>query len=375
MAAKTYIDELGRGFMVALEASSSAMLFVDSDGVIRAANELAERTFRAIDEPLVGVALERLIPPESRDAHAEMVRDFLCVPEPREMGRGRYLEAARLDGTRLPVEVGLSPVELEDEVWVLCSIVDITLRRGLEQQLVNSALDARRLEGVTRLARGVGHDLNNMLACVTSNVEYALDFELPEEVRGCLEDVIEASKHSAKLANELLTFAGVSKKEFEAVGLNAIVRALVPVLRAITGSMIQLEFELSDHDPDVQVNALQIQQVMCNLIDNARAAIDGEGVVTIETRVESLSVDRWVVRPPGASAPRKFVVIEVTDTGHGMSDETISRMCEPYFSTRGEGRGMGMAAVCGILESHGAGLFVESVPGQGSVIKLYFPTS
>lgn len=291
------------------------------------------------------------------------------------MGRGRYLEAARLDGTRLPVEVGLSPVELEDEVWVLCSIVDITLRRGLEQQLVNSALDARRLEGVTRLARGVGHDLNNMLACVTSNVEYALDFELPEEVRGCLEDVIEASKHSAKLANELLTFAGVSKKEFEAVGLNAIVRALAPVLRAITGSTIQLEFELCDHDPDVQVNALQIQQVMCNLIDNARAAIDGEGVVTIETRVESLSVDRWVVRPSGASAPGKFVVIEVTDTGHGMSDETISRMCEPYFSTRGEGRGMGMAAVCGILESHGAGLSVESVPGQGSIIKLYFPTS
>lgn len=369
------ITALDGGFHVALEATLSAMILFDDQNVIRASNSLADEMFASSDEVgLLGTALEALIPEAARARHAMWVEDYNNTPTRRELGRGRHLEARRLDGTLFPIEIGLSPVTYHSQRWVICAIIDISQRLELERAAIRRAADARKLESLSRLARGVGHDLNNLLGCVVSNAEYVLSHGLPVEYEESLLDVLEASKHSSALASQLLTYAGVVTQEFDDLVVDEVIASFEYLLRTVTGQNVRLQLGLRSDGARVSMNIMHIQQVMVNLVQNAAAAVDHAGAIVVRAYRRRLEMAPWIVAPD-KHANEDFVMIEVIDNGHGMDASTIARMCDPFFSTRGEGRGMGMAVVRGILENHGAGMFVESRVGQGTKICLCFPRS
>lgn len=375
MSTPPQLTELGGSFHFALEAAMSAMILFDEQNIVRASNSLADRMFGAHGEDgLLGTTLDELIPEPSRERHAELVAEYNHTPSRQEFGRGRHLVARRLDGVVFPIEIGLSPVRYEGEGWVLCAIIDISDRLELERAAIQRAADARKLESLSRLARGVGHDLNNLLGCVVSNAEYVLSHGLPKEYEESLLDVLEASKHSSALASQLLTYAGVVTQDFDDLVADEVVASFEYLLRTITGQNVELRFDLKSEGARVSMNLMHIQQVMVNLVQNATAAVDSAGAIIIRVYKRELEMAPWIVAPD-KSVGRDFVMIEVIDNGHGMDAGTIARMCDPFFSTRGEGRGMGMAVVRGILENHGAGMFVDSRVGQGTRISLCFPVA
>jgi PAS domain S-box-containing protein len=239
---------------------------------------------------------------------------------------------------------------------------DVTAERALERQLK----EAERLESVGRLAGGVAHDFNILLTIIQGNLELALE-TLPAEhrVRGELEQTLEASNRAAAITRQLLAFGRVQLLSARAVDLNQALRKLEALLGRAIGENIELELELAEGLEPVMVDQTQLEQVVLNLVLNARDAMPVGGRLTIETSaIAEATVDGV-----------RYARLSVTDTGQGMTKEVAQRIFEPFFTTkeRGKGTGLGLASVYGIVRQSRGRIEVTSEPGKGASFRLDFP--
>lgn len=256
---------------------------------------------------------------------------------------------------------------------------DITdrLRVEAERHLFESRLQqAQKLESLGVLAGGVAHDFNNLLVGMLGSADLALTRPgIAPDVREHLTDIRSAAESAAGLCRELLAYSGRSATKKTAVDTTKLVQSLTRLLEVSISKKVSLRCELDESLPLVEADATQLQQVVMNLLTNASEAMgDRRGTISIATR-------RLTVGPEGLAdqqvgerlAPGDYVCIEVRDTGLGMDDETRNRLFEPFFSTKATGRGLGLAAVAGIVRTHHGGICVKSSPGRGATFRVLLP--
>jgi signal transduction histidine kinase/CheY-like chemotaxis protein len=246
------------------------------------------------------------------------------------------------------------------------------------KQKEEELLQTQKLESLGVLAGGVAHDFNNLLTGIMGNASLAIEC-LPREarhLRTVLEDVVSASERAAHLTRQLLAYAGKGRFIIERIDLSEIVRAITHLIQSSIPKNACLRLELADDLDAVEADATQLQQIVMNLVINAAEAIpaDRSGEVVVTTRNEELGAGRpGQAFAAGEAGPGRYVVLEVRDTGQGMDDATRARIFDPFFTTKFTGRGLGLAAVLGIVRSHKAALEVQSAPGAGSTFRVLFP--
>ncbi len=254
---------------------------------------------------------------------------------------------------------------------------DITERKQADQEkqrLQEQLLQAQKMESVGRLAGGVAHDFNNLLTAILGYGELAL-MEFPEGHPAVekMEIICSAGEKAAVLTRQLLAFSRKQVLEIRVINFNGIVDNMAKILARVIGADIFLKFNMAPELPNVMADPGQLEQVLMNLAVNARDAMPCGGTLTIETTVEEF--DNEYARSLGGIKPGVYVVLTVTDTGEGMSYEVRKRIFEPFFTTKelGEGTGLGLATVYGIVKQHKGSISVYSEPGQGTIFKVCLP--
>jgi len=235
-------------------------------------------------------------------------------------------------------------------------------------------LQARKLEAIGRLAGGVAHDFNNLLTIITGHSEMALCGLGPDDpLRGTIGEIVKASERAAALTRQLLAFGRRQVLQPVTLDLNALLADTQSMLRRLIREDVELRLRPGAGLWPIRADAGKLEQVMMNLILNARDAMPSGGQLTVETRnVELTPAD---AAGHAEAAAGEFVLLAVTDTGHGMSAAVNARVFEPFFTTKeqGKGKGLGLATVYGIVKQSGGRIELHSTPGQGTTFKIYFP--
>lgn len=235
---------------------------------------------------------------------------------------------------------------------------------------------AQKLESLGLLAGGIAHDFDNLLVGVLGNASLAEEQLPPDsDVRELIVEVRAAATRAADLTRQLLAYAGKGRFVVEPIDVSAIVREMAALLRAAVSKRAVLQQELAEGLPSVNADATQLRQVVMNLITNASDSLgDGEGTITLRSRLhEPDEAERRAVAGGTPLLPGAYVCLEVSDTGSGMSPETLQRIFDPFFTTKRSGHGLGLAATLGIVRSHRGAIAVESSEGKGTTIRLYLP--
>jgi two-component system cell cycle sensor histidine kinase/response regulator CckA len=277
---------------------------------------------------------------------------------------------------------GLGKVEYDprsEPVKMIGTIQDITERKQVEEEkrnLEQQVQQAQKLESLGVLAGGIAHDFNNLLMVVLGHAELALKEISPMSgARGSITEITTAAIRAADLCRQMLAYAGKSSFALERVGLRELVEEMAHLLKTAISKKAILNLNLERGLPPIEADPSQIRQIVMNLIINASEAIgDRSGVITVSvgaTRCDEEYLRRTELRED--LAPGLYVHLEVTDTGGGMDAETRSRIFEPFFTTKFTGRGLGLAAVLGIVRAHKGALKVYSEPGKGTTFKILFP--
>jgi signal transduction histidine kinase/CheY-like chemotaxis protein len=299
----------------------------------------------------------------AEQAFAEIRAHGVCDPFQCE-----YLTAA---GARIPVLVGGALLE---EGNGLVFALDISERNRLEEKLRQTA----KLESLGILAGGIAHDFNNLLTGILGNSTLALDQTPPgSSIAELLRTVIQACERAAALANQILAYSGRGKFRLEHVNLPALVSETLTLIETALGRAVSLQLDIASDVPFVEGDSSQLQQVVMNLAINAAEAVDNKGEVSVRTGTLELDGKRHpndIVPGPSALAGR-YVFLEVRDSGPGMDQDTLQRIFDPFFTTKSAGRGLGLAAVLGIVRNHKGVIRVASAAGGGTTFSVYLPVS
>jgi signal transduction histidine kinase/ActR/RegA family two-component response regulator len=249
-------------------------------------------------------------------------------------------------------------------------IVDITDRKLLENRLQQS----HRMEAVGRLAGGIAHDFNNLLTIIKGYAEMALNRPgVPPEFTADVHQIGNAAERASTLIRQLLAFSRKQVLQPKSLDLNSIVESLDKLLNRLMGADIQMKTACSANIGRVKADPAQIEQVIMNLVVNARDAMPKGGRLTIETA--NVDLDANYARDHVSVKPGPYVMLAVSDTGMGMDAETQAHIFEPFYTTKGGGRGtgLGLSTVYGIVKQSGGYIWVYSEPGKGTTFKVYLP--
>lgn len=282
-------------------------------------------------------------------------------------------------GTHINTFVTLQTINVFDRNLILASIRNITERKALETkqlEMERHLLHAQKLESLGVLAGGIAHDFNNLLAAIMGNLDLSL-LQLPVETpeRALIERAFKACHRAADLTRQMLAYSGKGAFELREVDLGDLVRTNAELLRTSIPRTISMLVETAGEVPPIKADPGQIQQVVMNLITNAAESMgQNPGLIAINTGVDdydSAALDQSHLEEKPAAG--RFVWLEVCDNGCGMDEQTRQRLFEPFFTTKFTGRGLGMAAVQGIVRSHHGAIFLESTVGSGTRFRVLFP--
>jgi two-component system, cell cycle sensor histidine kinase and response regulator CckA len=359
----------------ALNALARPIAIVDSRGHIQVANA-AFRQFtlengRPQTRELEGSsAFESWFSATGSREHARKIQDGLeAVRSGQQTGFSLEYSVKFADSTRV-FALSVAGFHDRDDFFLVVEHEDITVRKQLERQFHH----AQKMEAIGRLAGGVAHDFNNLLTVIRSYGDLLMQ-DLPPGGPQCadMEQILKAADGASALTKQLLAFGRQQVVKLEALDLNAIIEELDKMLRRLIGDEIEyatvLEHDLSRVEADVG----QIQQILMNLVVNARDAMPSGGKLWVETK--GLRWGEADSKSHGGIAPGRYVSIEVTDTGVGMSTEVQARIFEPFFTTKevGKGAGLGLSTVYGIVQRCRGQIRVESEQGRGTTVKIYLP--
>jgi len=259
--------------------------------------------------------------------------------------------------------------------------IDITQRKDAESEKLiveRRLLEGQKLESIGVLAGGIAHDFNNLLTGIMGNANLAA-LELPKtsSVQQNLKHIENASQRAAELCQQMLAYAGKGRFIIQRVELGALVETTVPLLRASISKRATLRFQLQPVLPAIMADPTQMRQIIMNLVINASEALgERDGLINLSTALVRPApgfFEGAVVVPPEPAAD--FVQLEVSDTGSGMTPETIAKIFDPFYTTKFAGRGLGLAAVQGIVRSHHGGMKVRSAPDRGATFTLFLPAT
>jgi len=263
-------------------------------------------------------------------------------------------------------------------VQVIGVLKDVTDRKVAEQQrrdLEARTLSAQKLESLGSLAAGIAHDFNNILIGILGHTDLAFDYLAPGEPAAVhLEEIGKAAQHAADLAQQLLDYSGSARFKSDELDVSSLVGEMSRLLEVSVKKRASIGFSLDSGLPRIEADPTQLRQVLMNLVVNAADAVaEGSGRITVRTgKVENLAAERhgesFLVDPESGG-----VFLEVQDNGCGMDEETRKLLFEPFYTTKVAGRGLGMATVLGIVRGHHGAIDIETSPGEGSRLRIFFP--
>ena len=326
----------------------------------------------SLDE-VVGRSIYSLIHPDYHEIVRQRAEQTGDAPSP--VIEERY---ARLDGTAYDVEVSAVPIEIDGQKARLVFFLDITQRKKVEEEqarLEQQFLQAQKMESVGRLAGGVAHDFNNHLTVINGYCEMLLAaLPVGDPLRADAASIRKAGQQAADLVRQLLAFSRKRIFEPQLVSLNLLVLDSRRMLERLIGDQIVFETVLDAGLGDVLADPTQIQQILMNLVVNARDAMSAGGRLTIETR--QMRVDAEQAARNAGARPGDFVRLTVSDTGAGIDAETLGHIFEPFFTTKplAVGTGLGLSTVYGIVRQSNGWIEVESAPGAGAAFRIFLPS-
>jgi len=277
-------------------------------------------------------------------------------------------------GKQSHLRIVLTPVTNQERTIRGCqaTVEDTAPQRALEEQL----RQAQKMEAVGILAGGIAHDFNNVLHIISGHAEL-LDIELVERKLkfGELDAIRQAAKRGADLVKQILTFSRKIDAKFESINLNEEVRSTERLLYRTIPKMIEIDLRLEEGLDRVRADSTQIEQMLINLAVNATDAMPEGGILAIDTR--NVNLDEHYCKSHAEIVPGQYVLLKVSDTGHGMEEDVRQHIFEPFFTTKGlaDGTGLGLATVFGIVKMHGGHVICESEVGKGTTFEIYFPVA
>ena len=356
MSAKRLLRDKDKKFQFLFEENPQPMWVLDpTDRCILEANEAASRLYGYSRDEFRGMPLSTI------EGAAPVADPALPVPVHRHTTRS---------GRKIEVETVAQEVVYGGAGVQLVALVDVTQRRQLEEQL----RQAQKMEAVGMLAGGVAHDFNNLLTIITGYGQLILKNLSPADPNHhSAEQIVKAGERAATLTRQLLAFSRRQTLQPKAVDLNRLVSGLGSMLHRLIGEDIDLRLELRPELGQVNADPGQIEQVLMNLVVNARDAMPRGGTLTIETANVMLD-DKYVSRHITVK-PGPYTLLAVSDNGVGMDEATQARLFEPFFTTKstGMGTGLGLSTVFGIVKQSNGSVEVYSVPGRGTSVKVYLP--
>ncbi len=372
---KERLEESEAKYRALVMQSADCLILHDLDGTIVDVNESACGKYGYSREELVGMRISDLDP--RYDEIVETSGSLESVPR----GRSVVFETRHVDrgGTEFPVEVRLGSIEYGGRTLIQGLVRDITERMRAErerEELRERLATSQRLESVGRLAGGVAHDFNNMLGVILGYVDLSLEqLEADSPVVDDLLQVRSAARHSADLTAQLLAFARRQTVAPAVLDLNGTVGSMLRMLERLIGEDVRLLWKPSGVSGTVVMDPSQLEQLLTNLVVNARDAVSAGGTITVGTGRAEVTGER--AAEEGLPGPGRYVALEVSDDGHGMPPEVLEHVFEPFFTTKevGRGTGLGLATVYGIVKQNGGTVAVESEPGAGTRFSVLLPAS
>jgi len=370
--ASQLLQESERRFRELLESTSLLTIILDNRGVIQFCNEALLSLTGWSEEDVLGQCYFQLLvaPEEQEDA----LRHYdSAIQETRNLADVERCIVTR-DGARRRVVWDTTLLRDNEGRHVGMAAIgrDVTEHRRLEEQF----RQAQKMEAVGQLAGGVAHDFNNLLQVISGYVEMTLS-EMPrsDNAYAKLEEVQKATSRATTLVRQLLTFSRQDNAQLVSVDLNVVIANVVKLLRRVIGEHIALETFMSGDLPLIHGDVNQLDQVLMNLCVNASDAMPSGGTIRIETRVVDLE-GVYTQAHPWATGGR-YVLLEVADTGHGMTREVQEHIFEPFFTTKesGKGTGLGLATVYGIVKRHSGFIHVYSEVDKGTIFRVYLPAN
>ena len=379
------------------ETAPDAIIVFDDDGRIVVVNAQTERLFGYARQELVGELVEILVPVPARSVHRAHRRRYVDDSSSRAVGSWMQLAARRKDGTEFKAEITLGPMQTEDGLLVSAAVRDVTGRLAIEAEGDRVRMEAertrfesrvqqsQRLEILGQLAGGVAHDFNNLVAVILNyaafvNEEVSAAAERDtggrwEAVRGDVSQIQLAAERAAGLTRQLLAFARREVVSEQVIDLNGIIRDLEQLLRRTIGEHLELVTNLAPDLWPILADSGQMEQVLVNLAVNGRDAMPGGGTLTIET--DNLVVDEIHLDGRPDLKLGRYIRVQVSDTGTGMAREVRERAFEPFYTTKpkGEGSGLGLATVYGVVSQAGGYAQIYSEPGIGTTFTALLPAT
>jgi len=384
------IRESEARYAATLSSIGDGVVASDEDGRVKFMNPVAEALTGWEFSAALGVSVDKVLKfidhstnkPLENPIRRALRHRLAVVPTGSRLLIGR-------DGTRIPVDDNASPITTDRGVIIGAVIAfrDLRGRRLTEEALHKAQEQLRRsqkMDAIGRLAGGVAHDFNNLLTIINGCANLALGGrDVNEATRDLLRDIEDAGERAALLTNQLLAFGRKQVLTPVVLNLNAVLEEMKSMLRRIVREDISLTFSLSPSLGRVNADASQIEQVIMNLVVNAREAMNPGGCLTVQTcdievfdpgAVSDKDALEDSIKQPDIK-PGRYVMLTVTDTGRGMTPATQARVFEPFFTTKGskKGCGLGLATVHGIVTQSGGEICIESEPGRGTTFAIYLP--
>lgn len=373
--AQRQLREANDEFESAFRYAAIGMSIVSLDGHWLKVNQSLCDLVGFTEEELLALSFQEITYPSDLEEDLDYIAQLIAGEIDAYQMEKRYI---RKDGSVVPVLLSVSLVRDRDgaPARFVSQIQDRTSdvhRRELELELS----ERRRADALNVLAGGVAHDFNNLLVGILGHTSMALG-ELPERssARHHLQEVESSARQIAALTDQMLAFSGNAWRELADIELGEFAREVSEQLRAAHGE-VTVQLSTSPNVPAVRADPAQLRRITASLLDNAVEALDAsDGTVSISTGTVQLTRSALDSYSVGAeAAPGLFAYVEVADNGCGMSEEVRSRMLEPFFTTKFQGRGLGLAAVDGLVRGHRGALAVQSVPDVGTKVRVLLPAS
>ncbi len=350
------------------EQATDGILIMDENGIIIDTNEKACEIYGFDKESLIGTNIEIFETEENKHLWAERKKKLLN-------GESLFFETQhqRKDGSIVSIEISAKAIDLESGRVIQAFCRDVTEKKRLQQQLLQS----QKLESIGQLAGGIAHDFHNFLTVIMGYSELLLqNTELDEKIRKMVRQITKSATQASQIVEKLLRFSRRGEAgrtgEYVKVNINSIINETHELLERFLPRGIEIRKDLYEPLPLVEADPNQIEQVLMNLVINAKDAMPNGGTITINTALAFLDKDEAGV---ANIKPGEYVKISISDTGKGIPEEDLPHIFEPFFTTKGKdkGTGLGLAMVYGIVKEHEGHITVRSIPNKGTTFDIYLP--
>ncbi|MBB3166096.1 hypothetical protein FHS25_006612 [Rhizobium laguerreae] len=352
-----------------LDTVPDAMVVIDHKGTVLSFSKAAEKLFGMPADQICGRNISNLMPNPYRDAHDGYIDHYIQTGEKRIIGYGRVVTGQRADGSQFPMELHVGEATANGERIFTGFVRDLTSRFKIEEDL----RQAQKMEAIGQLTGGIAHDFNNLLTVISGNLEMIED-KLPSgSLRDILKEAQAAAQDGAILTGQLLAFGRRQPLNPKHADLGQLVSGFSDLLRRTLGEDIKLSTVIDGSGFNVLVDGSQLQNAVLNVALNARDAMPRGGSLTTTISRVHLDADYAKMYPEVRSG--NFVLVSMTDTGMGMTEEVRKRAIEPFFTTKevGSGTGLGLSMVYGFVTQSGGHLQLYSEPGRGTTVRIYLP--